>query len=96
METCPATLMWVGVDPSIAASKRYIVANWNYITKPIVYYHNDRYFLVKFNSFKDRDEVLYSGPHMLNYKLMIVPTWSPDFDFTREVILIWVKFPNCH
>ncbi|KAH0778089.1 hypothetical protein KY290_009500 [Solanum tuberosum] len=44
-----------------------------------------------------RDEVLYAGPHMLNNKLIIVKTWSPEFDFNKEAmqtIPSWVKFPN--
>ncbi|KAK4713334.1 hypothetical protein R3W88_019241 [Solanum pinnatisectum] len=87
----------VGADPTIAALERYIATNWNYITKTKVYYHNDRYFLVKLTKLEDRDEVLYAGPHMLNSKPIIVKTWSPEFDFNKEVmqtIPIWVKFPN--
>ncbi|KAG5581707.1 hypothetical protein H5410_052334 [Solanum commersonii] len=50
-----------GVEPTIAAIERYITANWNYIAKPKVYYHNDGYFLVKFTMLEDKDEVLYAG-----------------------------------
>uniref|UniRef100_M1DNN1 Endonuclease/exonuclease/phosphatase n=1 Tax=Solanum tuberosum TaxID=4113 RepID=M1DNN1_SOLTU len=87
----------VGVTPTIASLERYITAQWNYITKPTVYYHNDGYFLVRFASLDDRDEVLYSRPHMLNNRPIIAKTWSPDFDLSKEVlqtIPIWVKFPN--
>ncbi|KAH0717608.1 hypothetical protein KY285_013639 [Solanum tuberosum] len=87
----------VGANPTIAALERYIATNWNYITKPKVYYHNDGYFFVKFTMLDDRDEVLYAGPHMLNNKPIIMKTWSPKFDFNKEVmqtIPIWVKFPN--
>ncbi|WMV45435.1 hypothetical protein MTR67_038820 [Solanum verrucosum] len=87
----------VGAEPTIAALERYIVANWTYIVKPKVYCHNDGYFLVKFTTLEDRDEVFYAGPHMLNQKPIIVKKWTPDFDFTKEVmqtIPIWVKFPN--
>ncbi|KAH0636028.1 hypothetical protein KY290_036423 [Solanum tuberosum] len=69
----------------IAALERYIAAYWNYIVKPKVYYHNDGYFLVKFTTLEDRDEVFYAGPHMLNKKPIIVKIWTPDFDFTKEV-----------
>ncbi|KAH0653299.1 hypothetical protein KY289_030977 [Solanum tuberosum] len=87
----------VGAAPTIASLERYIAAQWNYITKPTVYYHNDGYFLVRFVSLDDRDEVLYSRPHMLNNMPIIAKTWSPDFDLSKEVlqtIPIWVKFPN--
>lgn len=73
----------VGADPTIAAVERFIAATWNY--------------LVKFTCIDDRDEVLYSGPHMMNNKLVIVKTWATNFDFNKEVmqtIPLWVKFPN--
>ncbi|KAK4736663.1 hypothetical protein R3W88_000360 [Solanum pinnatisectum] len=86
-------LYMVGVEPTIAAIERYIAAQWNYIAKPKVFYH----FLVRFGSFEDRDEVLYSGPHMLRNKPIIVKTWAADFDLGKEImqtIPVWVKFPN--
>ncbi|KAG5605985.1 hypothetical protein H5410_027477 [Solanum commersonii] len=51
----------VGADPTITAIGRYIAAQWNYIAKPKVFYHNDGYFLVRFGRFEDRDEMLCSG-----------------------------------
>ncbi|KAH0642180.1 hypothetical protein KY290_033780 [Solanum tuberosum] len=76
----------VGAEPTIAAIERYIAAQWNYIAKPKVFYHNDGYFLVRFGSFEDRDEVLYLGPHMLGNKPIIVKTWEPDFDIGKEIM----------
>ncbi|KAG5576040.1 hypothetical protein H5410_056174 [Solanum commersonii] len=58
----------VGESPTIAAIERYIALQVNTVSKPKVYYHNDGYFLVKFASVDDRNEVLYSRPHMLNNK----------------------------
>nr|XP_016506018.1 PREDICTED: uncharacterized protein LOC107823827 [Nicotiana tabacum] len=87
----------VGGSPTIGAMERYIASVWNFVSKPKVYFHNDGYFVVRFNSIKDRDEVLYSGPHMLNNKPIIVKVWSGDFDFNKEVlqtIAVWVKYPN--
>lgn len=86
----------VGTSPSIGALDRYIGTNWNYIAKPKIYYHNDDYFVVKFTSMKDRDEVLLSGPH-LYYKPLIVQLWELDFSFDNEVLRViplWVKLPN--
>ncbi|KAH0714889.1 hypothetical protein KY284_007794 [Solanum tuberosum] len=87
----------VGESPTIAAIERYIALQVNTVSKPKVYYHNDGYFLVKFASVDDRNEVLYSGPHMLNNKSIIVKVWSAEFDFNKEVLQIvpiWVKYPN--
>ncbi|XP_075092189.1 uncharacterized protein LOC142172463 [Nicotiana tabacum] len=87
----------VGDSPSIGALDRFINAQWNFVTKPKIYFHNDRYFVVKFNSVEDRDVVLMSGPHTIRNKPIIVKAWSPNFDFDIEVlqtIPIWVKLPN--
>lgn len=53
--------------------------------------------MVRFKSIEDRDEVLYSGPHVMNNKPIIVKVWFADFDFNKEVlqtISVWVKYPN--
>lgn len=87
----------VGTSPTIAAVERYIATQVNTVSKPKVYYHNDGYFLVRFTSLDDRNELLYSGPHMMNNKPIIVKIWSADFDFNKELlqtIPIWVKYPN--
>lgn len=67
------------------------------VSKPKVYYHNDGYFLVRFANVDDRNEVLYSGPYLMNNRTIIVKIWSPEFDFNKEVLQtvpIWVKYPN--
>ncbi|KAG5620750.1 hypothetical protein H5410_005968 [Solanum commersonii] len=73
-------------SPTVAAIERYIALQVNTISRPEVYYHNDGYFLVRFSSLDDRNEVLYSGPHMLNNKPIIVKVWSADFNFNKEVL----------
>ncbi|XP_019263541.1 PREDICTED: uncharacterized protein LOC109241271 [Nicotiana attenuata] len=87
----------VGSTPTIGAMERFIASAWNFTTKPKVYFHNDGYFVVRFNSISDRDEILYSGPHMLNNNPIIMRVWSTDFDFNKEVlqiISVWVRYPN--
>ncbi|XP_019237787.1 PREDICTED: uncharacterized protein LOC109217944 [Nicotiana attenuata] len=76
----------VGGSPTIGAMERYIASVWNFVAKPKVNFHNDGYFVVRFNSTEDRDDVIYSGPHMLNNKPIIVKLWSADFDFNKEVL----------
>lgn len=87
----------VGESPTIAAIERCIALQVNTVSKPKVYYHNDGYFLVRLANLDDRNEVLYSGPHMMNNKPIIVKVWSAEFDFNKEVLQtvpIWVKYPN--
>ncbi|MCD7446936.1 hypothetical protein HAX54_018907, partial [Datura stramonium] len=45
----------------------------------------ERYIATQFASLDDRNELLYSGPHMLHIKPIIVKIWSADFDFNKEM-----------
>lgn len=93
-----ALIMYVvGNSPTIAVVERFIASNWNYIAKSKVYYHNEGFFLVKFGSIEDKDEVLFSGPHTMNNRPFIFKIWEADFDFHKEVlqtIPLWIKMPN--
>lgn len=76
----------VGKSPTIATIERYIAFQVNTVSKPKVYYHNDDYFLVKFESLDDLNELLYAWPYMLNNQPIIIKKWSADFDFNKEVL----------
>ncbi|XP_060203006.1 uncharacterized protein LOC132631446 [Lycium barbarum] len=87
----------IGASPTIATVAGFIASNWNFASKPRIYYHNDGYFIVRFNSMEDRNEVIYSGPQLLNNRPLVIKPWSVKFDFAKEVLKIiplWVKFPN--
>ncbi|XP_019235091.1 PREDICTED: uncharacterized protein LOC109215473 [Nicotiana attenuata] len=87
----------MGESPSIGMLDQFIATQWNFISKPKIYFHNDGYFVVKLNSMEDKDAVLASGPYMIRNKPIIVKAWSPNFDFSKEVlqtIPIWLKLPN--
>lgn len=58
----------VGDSPTIGAVERFIVSQGNYATKSKIYYHNDGYFVERFQSINGRDAVMFSGPCMINYK----------------------------
>lgn len=65
--------------------------------KPMVYYHNAGYFVIKFDSVAERDVVIQSGPYMLNNRPTMLREWKADFDFNEEVlktIPLWIKLPN--
>lgn len=67
------------------------------MSKLKVYYHNDGFFVVKFRSVEEWNEVLYSGPCTINSKSVITRAWTGNFDFNEEVlktIPLWVKLPN--
>lgn len=49
----------IGESPSIGAMERFIAMQWNFAAKPTVYYHNEGYFVILFNSMDDKNAVLY-------------------------------------
>ncbi|XP_070002865.1 uncharacterized protein LOC142165884 [Nicotiana tabacum] len=87
----------IGESPSIGAMERFKTSQWNFAAKPIVSYHNEGYFVILFSSIKDKNEVLYSGPHTMGAKPLILKSWSADFNLYNEVlktIPLWASFPN--
>lgn len=69
----------VGYSPTIAAVYRFVEQQWSNIAKPVVYWHEDGYFIINFQSADDMHTVLYSGPHMFYGKPAIVKPWSDKF-----------------
>ncbi|XP_019235098.1 PREDICTED: uncharacterized protein LOC109215480 [Nicotiana attenuata] len=93
-----AVIMYViGGTPTIGAMERFIAGQGSFSVKPKVYYHNEGYFVVNFASLEERNLVMYSGPHMINNRPIVVKQWTANFDFDEEdlkTIPIWVKLPN--
>ncbi|XP_075098965.1 uncharacterized protein LOC142175862 [Nicotiana tabacum] len=87
----------VGEEPTIGALERFIAATWNFALKPKIFYHNDGYFVVHFNSLEDKDVVLCSGTYTINNKPIIIKAWTHTFSFHSEVLQTippWVHLPN--
>lgn len=87
----------IGMKPTLAAVYRFVSYNWNYVSKPKIFMHDDGYFIISFESAKDLHEILYSGPHMFFGKPTITKIWSPNFNLHEEVLKsvpLWVKLPN--
>ncbi|XP_009586956.1 uncharacterized protein [Nicotiana tomentosiformis] len=92
-----AILYVVGDSPTICVLERFIAATWNFTSKPKMYYHNEGYFVVLFNSLEDRDAIIFSGTYTINNRPIIVRAWSPEFNFSEEVlrtISLWIRLPN--
>ena len=87
----------VGQTPSTGIVTRFIEQTWNNVAEPTVFLHEKSYFLIKLAILEDRNEILYSGPHMLNSRPMIIKAWSPSFDFQAKVLRViplWVRLYN--
>ncbi|CAO2816303.1 unnamed protein product [Amaranthus hypochondriacus] len=87
----------VGGNVSTNILRGYIRKHWSYVSMPIIHAHEDGYFILKFNTENECDEVLKGGPYFLNRAPMIVKKWSRNFNFKEEilrVILVWVRLPS--
>lgn len=77
--------------------ERFILAQGKFSIKPMVLAHTDGYYVVRFASEEERDQVLCAGPHYILRRPVIVKPWTPEFNFNKEILttlLLWVKLPN--
>lgn len=69
----PSIVLYVlGVAPSIGAMERFIASQGTFSTKSVVLYHSKGYFVVRFTDEEERDKVLYSGPHHMLKRTVII------------------------
>ncbi|KAK4723266.1 hypothetical protein R3W88_026045 [Solanum pinnatisectum] len=64
--------------------ERFLMGQGTFTNKPIILYHIDGYFVVRFANKEERDMVLCSGPHHLLRRPEEILTTIP----------LWVKLPN--
>ncbi|XP_060195078.1 uncharacterized protein LOC132624291 [Lycium barbarum] len=87
----------MGDTPSYTFMSNYVARNWNTVACPEVYYHDEGYYIVKFQSPEDRDEIMFAGPYTMNSIPLVLQFWTPEFDFHEEyprTMPLWVKFPT--
>ncbi|MCE3216546.1 hypothetical protein HAX54_006848 [Datura stramonium] len=59
------TTYMIGAKPGYNTMKRYIEQRWSNVASPDIFMHEDGYFVIKFKSMEDKNEVLYSRPHTM-------------------------------
>ncbi|WMV30066.1 hypothetical protein MTR67_023451 [Solanum verrucosum] len=77
--------------------ERFISEQGTFTIKPIILYHKDGYFVVRFAKEEEMDKVLCSGPHYLMRRPVIMKPWVLEFNFNKEILTtipLWVKLPN--
>ncbi|KAK4713158.1 hypothetical protein R3W88_019065 [Solanum pinnatisectum] len=77
--------------------ERFIIEQGPFSTKPVVLYHSDGYFVVRFANEEERDKVLCAGPHYLLKRHVIMKPWLLEFNFKEEILTtipLWIKLPN--
>ncbi|XP_056682555.1 uncharacterized protein [Spinacia oleracea] len=84
-----ALIMYVvGEVPSIGVVLRFFAKDWSHLSKPQVLFHEDGYFVVRFATKKERDEVICAGPHTFQGRPVIVKPWSSHFNFQNVVLRV--------
>ncbi|XP_019235531.1 PREDICTED: uncharacterized protein LOC109215869 [Nicotiana attenuata] len=87
----------LGDTPYVRSMENYVNTVWNFVDKPKILYHEEGYYIFKFQTVEDRDLVLQSGPYTYHNKPMILRNWEIDFYFDPEclsTVPLWVKFPG--
>ncbi|CAK8543756.1 unnamed protein product [Lathyrus sativus] len=55
----------VGGDLSMNMVKNFMQRMWNFMKMPDLYYHDDDYFLLRFNSQEDKEAVMMKDPYTI-------------------------------
>ncbi|XP_070021270.1 uncharacterized protein [Nicotiana sylvestris] len=71
----------LGDNPYEKAMENYIVNVWDFADQPQILYHDEGYFVFRFQNMVDRDLVLHNGPYTYHNKPLILQCWSVDFKF---------------
>lgn len=77
--------------------KRFIAQSLTNVASPTLYYHDEGYYVVKFQSESDLKEILFTGPYSINNKPIILKQWTPNLDLKAEFLVdipLWVTFPK--
>ncbi|OIT32167.1 PREDICTED: uncharacterized protein LOC109207699 [Nicotiana attenuata] len=85
----------LGDNPYEKSMDNYITNVWNFVEKPQILYHDEDYYIFRFQNTEERDLVLQAGPYTYHNKPLILQHWSMDFKFDpgcMSVIPLWIKF----
>lgn len=56
---------------------RFITEAWNFVENPTIHLHEDKYFIIPFQSKQDCDHVLMGCPYTMVKKVIFNRHWSP-------------------
>lgn len=91
-------IMYVlGGDLFMNAIKKFMNNMWNFVSTLELYYNEGGYFIIRFKTKLDRDEVLRRGSYTIYRKSMFLHEWSPDFTLNADIIRfipLWIILPQ--
>ena len=70
-----ALIMYViGRDLSMNSVKQFMEKNWSFVKLPDLFYNDEGYFIMRFHSSQDKDEILSKGPYTIMNMTMLLRT----------------------
>ncbi|XP_058724742.1 uncharacterized protein LOC131596170 [Vicia villosa] len=87
----------LGGNISMNMLKHFMERMWSFVQLPEMVYHEEGYFVLKFRSHSDKDEVLMKGPYTLRNMPLLIRDWTPGFSLKEDMLRtfpIWVKLPH--
>ena len=54
-----------GEKPSLERVLSYVRKQWNHVAEPRVYPHDDEYFIIRFTSEEECNEIMQGGPYFM-------------------------------
>lgn len=76
---------------------KFVYGVWHFVATPKVYLHDDGYFIYRFESEQDKASIMENGPYTYNNRPLILKTWTPEFQMSKEpirLIPLWLCFPR--
>ena len=87
----------LGLDLSMNGVKNFMSRYWSFVQLPDMYYNDDGFFILRFKSFADRDEVLMRGPYMFKNVPLLIWEWRSEFKLKDDLLRtlpLWIKLPQ--
>lgn len=78
--------MLLGDSPTISYLTNYLHKHCEIQGEFEIFYHVERYYVIRFANTKDKEKMLYEGPYMIASKPVFVKEWYTDFCFEKEVL----------
>lgn len=86
----------VGAEHSLSYLQGFVDKAWKNHAIPILHQVDNEFFIARFNTAAECALVLDGEPYTIKNPPVILKSWTPNFDFTKEkitVLSIWVKLP---
>lgn len=88
---------FIGEIPGYKMMQRYVMQFWTSVKQLDLYLHDMGYYIIRFHSMSDMQEIFYNGSYIINNKPIILKPWTSEFNLEKEFptsIPLWVKFRN--